>query len=277
MIIYVAGHRGFVGSHLVRRLQSEDHTVVTLDRDNPYHDGPIDLIVNCAAELTNEDRMFNSNIVLVDGLLSIVRARPNIRMIQIGSSSEYGRINTIRREDTVCIPSNVYEATKLAATALCQGYASRYDLDICVARPFSLYGPNDKPRKLIPTLYRSLIDHRQIDVYPGEHDWLYIDDFVDGLISLINAPREVTKGQIFNFGTGISSSNREVVEALEQAVGGKLNVVFKTDGRYHSHDVDNWVADASKARTILGWQPRYDLAVGIQAFVMTEWFKTDKG
>jgi UDP-glucuronate 4-epimerase len=277
MIILVTGHRGFVGSHLVRRLQSEDHTVVTIDRDNPYHDGPIDLIVNCAAELTDESKMFNSNVELVIGLLSIVRARPNIRMIQIGSSSEYGRINTIRKEDTVCIPSNVYEATKLAATALCQGYASRYDLDICIARPFSLYGPNDKPRKLIPTLYRSLIDHRQIDVYPAEHDWLYIDDFIDGLLSLINAPRETTKGQIFNFGTGVSSSNRQVVEAIELAVGGKLNVVFKTDGRYHNHDVDNWVADASKARTVLGWQPRYDLAVGIQAFVMTEWFKGDKG
>ncbi len=199
------------------------------------------------------------------------------RFIQIGSSSEYGRTDSVRREDSVCIPSNVYEATKLAATALCQGYAARYDLDISVARPFSLYGPGDKARKLIPALYRSYIEHKPIDLYPGAHDWLEVSDFVEALVLLLGAPTEVTKGQVFNFGTGVSSSNLAVVAALESALGSKFDVRYQTGARFHAHDVDNWVADATKARSVLGWAPKHDLQSGMHAYVMAEWFKEDRG
>lgn len=278
MTILVHGAHGFVGSHLVKRLRADGHSVTTIGRapyDIPWQ--TFDALINCAAELTDESAMWESNVSLTHDLLKLMHKGLCKRFVQIGSSSEYGRTVLPRAESTLCVPTNVYEATKLAATALCQGWAERYDLDICVSRPFSLYGTNDKPRKLIPTLYRSFIDHKTISLYPGSHDWLYIDDFVDALIRLLSAPRMVTKGQIFNFGTGVSSTNHEVVAALEEALGGKLSIASQTDGRFHAHDVDNWVADASKARTVLGWAPKHDLRSGIKEYVMAEWFKEDRG
>ncbi len=280
MTILVHGAFGFVGRHLVKRLKSDGHSVTALGR------GPwevkwqtYDAIVNCAAELTAEDDMWGSNTSLVHDMLNLVRQGLAKRFIQIGSSSEYGRIDSVRREDSVCQPSNIYEATKLAATSLCQGYAARYDLDICVARPFSLFGPGDKARKLIPSLYRSYIEHKPFSLFPGAHDWVYIDDFIDGLILLLNADRAQTKGQIFNFGTGISSSNLEVVSAMESALGGKLDIRYQTGARFHAHDVDNWVADSTKARTLLNWQPKHTLQSGMHEYVMAEWFgqQGDKG
>lgn len=275
----IIGHQGFVGSHLAAHLMSVGERVYCIGRSNlsvVRFPDQIDVIVNCAAELTDESRMFESNVALTHRVLELARELGARKVIHIGSSSEYGVTNEVRREDTLCVPSNIYEATKLAATALCQGYASRYDLDIVVARPFSLYGPRDKARKLIPTLYRSFVSHQAISVHPGSHDWLYVDDFVAGVVAVAQAPREMTKGQVFNFGTGVSSSNREIVEALEAAFGGKLNVTY-ADTRYHTHDVDNWVADATKARTQLNWQPKHDLRSGMQAYVLAEWFATDQG
>lgn len=278
--ILIIGDKGFVGSHLKARLSKaySDVNILTFYRDSLLKAldmtglPPIDAIVNCAAELTDETKMVESNVNLVARLLEFARAHKVPRFIQIGSSSEYGKTNEARREDLVCEPTNTYEATKLTATEMCLAYAKVRDMDVVVARPFSLYGPNDKPRKLIPTLYRSLLDHSAVSVHgDSTHDWLWIDDFIDGLILLLNAPRAQTQGQIFNFGTGVSSTNRQIVDGLEQALRSKLNVTYQT-ARYHAHDVDHWVADATKARTILGWAPKHDLAAGLQAYVMAEWF-----
>ncbi len=273
MTILLTGASGFVGRHLKKRLESKGHIVKCLGRfDSVLY--PIDAIINCAGELTAQDKMYESNTQLVQGFLSIMPGSPATKMIHVGSSSEYGVTNAPRREDSVCIPSNVYEATKLAATALCQGYAKAYDLDVVVARPFSLYGDGDKPRKLIPTLYRSYLDHTPINLFAGSHDFIWIDEFVDGLILLLNAPKAVTQGQIFNFGSGTSSTNDQVVAGLEKALGAKLDI-RRRPGRYHAHDVDNWVADVSKAKRLLGWSPKVSLNAGLKEYVMREWFAQD--
>lgn len=273
--ILLTGATGFVGGHLKKRLESDGHVIFSPARgqiESRYYD----VIINCAAELTDESKMYLANVDLVYYLFELARNHGVGKFIQIGSSSEYGLTDQPRVESAACMPSNIYEATKLAATNLCLGYASRYDLDICIARPFSVFGPGDKPRKLIPTLYRSYIDHLTVDLHPGSHDFIYVDDFVDGLMILLNASKDQTKGDIINFGTGISSSNNQVVAALESALGSSLCVNRKT-GRYHSYDVDNWVADITKARTKYGWQPKHTLQSGMKAYVMAEWFKGDRG
>lgn len=275
MTILLTGSQGFVGTHLFKRLINAGHQVICLGRDSKPAGKP-DVIINCAAELTDESKMDESNCILVGRLLEFARLNGVSKFIQIGSSSEYGSTNEARREDMVCLPISVYEQTKYLATEMCLVYSDIHDLDVCVARPFSLYGPGDKPRKLIPKLYQSHLDHKSIELYEGGHDWTYIDDFIYGLMILLNAPRELTKGDIINFGTGVSSTNHQTVAALESALGSGLDVRWQ-EGRYNKHDVDNWVADISKARTKYGWNPRFSLEGGMKAFVMTEWFKQDKG
>lgn len=279
--ILLTGSDGFVGSHLKKRLQQDGYKVICYHRRMLASEMlAYDITINCAAELTDHRKMYQSNVELTHYLLThavYLNQSKLLKFIQIGSSSEYGATNKMRSEDLVCSPSNIYEGTKLSASALCLGYAHQYDLDICVARPFSLFGPNDKPRKLIPALYRSFLSHEPITVHgEAEHDWLWIEDFIDGLAKLLDTNRTQTKGQIFNFGTGVSSTNRQVIAALEEALGSSLNVVYQAS-QYHAHDVDNWVADASKARTVLGWAPKHNLRSGIKEYVMAEWFKEDRG
>lgn len=280
MHILLLGSTGFVGKHLKARLEQLGHTVACGTRDNPFADGKreaaIDAIINCAGEVKRDVLMYDSNVWLVHSLLFGARRGNVKKFIHVGSSSEYGPTNAPRREDSACHPSNMYEATKLAGTNLCQGFAHQYDMDVVVARPFSLYGPQDADRKLVSRLYKSYVTHEQIDLYEGSHDWLFIDDFVEGLITLLNAPRELTKGDIVNFGSGFCSTNDEVVSAMERALGGGLNIARKP-GRFHDYDVQNWVADITKARTKYGWKPKWSLNAGIGEFVIREWFAVDKG
>lgn len=233
----------------------------------------MDAIINCAGELDHQHCMFDTNVALTNDLLKAF-GNTAIKFIQIGSSSETGPIEGPRSEKSFCRPSNLYEATKLAATNLCLGYVAQY-LDVCIARPFTVYGPQDKPRKMLPTLWRAFCDHSQFDCYPGGHDWLHVDDFVQGIIDLLDAPPAVTKGQLYHFGTGVSTSNEQIVHLFEAAAGA-LNVTYHGT-KLRPYDVMDWRADSIKARSMLCWSPKITIQEGITRLVMEQWFKEDQG
>lgn len=277
MKILLTGSTGFIGGHLKARLERDGHQVYCLSRNGPAPDWGLGIgaVINCAGELDDLKLMTGANITLTEGALDTARAI-GAKVIQIGSSAETGPIEGPRSEETFCRPSNLYEATKLAATNLCLGYAAQFDLDVCVARPFTIYGPNDKARKMLPTLWRAFCDHQTFHCYPGGHDWLHVDDFVSGIVALLDAPPAVTKGQIFHFGTGINTSNQQVTEMFGHAVGGGFSVVHHTE-KLRPYDVLDWRADSTKARALLGWEPQIPLGKGIHDLVMDRWFAEDKG
>lgn len=273
MKILLTGSTGFIGSHLKRRLEREGHDVHCYLKRHIGWPSDIKVVINCAAKLTLtdvkniwEENMWESNTQLVYHLLEFAR-RGEIKMIQIGSSSELGPVEGVRAETDFCRPSNLYEATKLAATNICLGYAGEFDVDVCVARPFTVYGPGDKSRKFLPTLHRALIQGTPFTCYPGGHDWTHVGDFVDGLMLLLYAPREITKGQIFHFGTGINTSNEEIVKLFEQAAGRLPKITYVTE-RFRPYDVSDWRADTTKTSQVLGWNALMDVATGVKHFVV---------
>lgn len=265
MNILVYGVNGFVGGHLKNRLLALGHSVNGGTRDYPLIpdllEEPLDAIINAAGEITYPHFMFASNVELVNKILKFARDAKVGKVIQIGSSSEYGTTTAPRREDTPCVATDLYSATKIAATALCQGFAKQHNLDVCVARPFSLYGPGDTPRKLIPRLIESVKGDRMI-VFDGNHDWLYIDDFCDGVIALLGTWRDKTQGDIVNFGTGISTTNREVANLIP---GTKAE--FYEDVQSDYLYSPNWVADAARARERYGWMAKTSLAEGLRKII----------
>lgn len=263
MRVLVLGATGFVGTHLCARLRADGHEVVGIGREECWV-GKSDAIVNCAGQLWDPVRMVDDNLACVADALDCAR-KWEARYIQVGSSSETGPVEGARSESTPCNPSNLYEATKLAATHLCLGYAQEFGLDAVVARPFSLYGPGDTLRKLLPTLARHWVAGTPITIHPGGHDWLHVDDFIEGLVLLLRAPVEATKGQVYHFGTGISTDNVEVASQFNWAVGGSLQTTYAA-AKLRPYDVMDWRSDSSKARAALGWTPKVTLREGITRF-----------
>lgn len=270
MKIVVLGAGGFVGKHLCERLIKDGHQVFGENRTfRSSSFAGAQVVVNCAGQLDNPSTMTADNLLYPLAILNfILDNNLDCRFIQIGSSAEIGRVEGDRFENTACNPSNLYEATKLAATNLCVGYAKQYDLDVVVARPFSLYGSADKPRKMLPTLYRCFKEGKQFVVYEGGHDWIYIDDFVEGIISLIAARKDMVKGEVFNFGTGICTSNQIFVGQFKHhpLVDGNIAVSGKKE-KYHPYDVTIWRANIDKARSKLGWSPKITVEQGIDRFI----------
>jgi nucleoside-diphosphate-sugar epimerase len=122
-----------------------------------------------------------------------------------------------------------YSATKLCAEHVCNAFAIKYNKSIRNIRPYSVYGEGEASFRFIPTVISKLHNGEEmmLDEY-ATHDWIYIEDFID---ALLNGYSEI--------GTGIKTTNIEIVRTLEDISGKKLK--YKPS-KLRSYDNKNWVA-----------------------------------
>jgi nucleoside-diphosphate-sugar epimerase len=184
------------------------------------------------------------------------------RVVQLGSFLEYGPRSTPARETDALEPVTPRGAAKAAATLWCRAFARERGLSAVVLRVFSAYGPWEGAGRLVATAVRAALEGRAIRLAPDAlRDYVLAEDVVAAC--LLAAGAELPPGEVVNVGSGCLSSNLEVVSAVEAACGRRLEV----EGGYPARpaDASACAADLHKARTLLGWQPRFSLGQGIQA------------
>lgn len=267
MKFFITGTTGFLGQSLKEHFAIK-HVIVEYIRGASLTDmlniNQPDVVIHCAGEIYNPDKMFSTNVGMVEEILEWVKRNQQCRMIQIGSSSEYGPVPHPTSETDIINPQNAYEATKGAATLLCQGYARHFDLQVLVARIYSGYGAYERQRRLFPTLYRAFFADEPMKLYAGVHDFIYIEDFVRGIELILN--KQWPKGEVVNFGSGKQSTNLEVLQAWERVTGRRAPVEYH-DHFYRAHDTKFWCCDTTYAKTEYGFQAEYSLEQGIEDMI----------
>jgi nucleoside-diphosphate-sugar epimerase len=267
MKIFITGTTGFLGMSLKEHFETA-HTVSEYARGTNITSALMvkqpDLIIHCAGEIYNADKMFATNVGIVEEILEWVKRNPAVRLIQIGSSAEYGPMHRATSEVDPINPVDVYQATKGAATLLCQGYARQFGLQTLVARIYSGYGPYERPHRLFPRLYRAFFHNEPMKLFGGVHDFIYIDDFVRGIDMLTQTPWPA--GEIVNFGSGRQYTNRAVLETWERVTGRTAPVEYE-DRLTKAYESDVWVCDTAYARMQYKFQTEYSLEDGIKDFI----------
>ena len=267
MKLLITGATGFIGKNLVE-LYRDRYDIISPSRKDDLskvleNERP-DKIINSAAEIYNADVMFDSNIILTLKCLEYLQKNPSAKMIQIGSSAEYGPLNHPSSENDKINPVDMYQATKGSATLLCQGYARFYKLDITIARPYSVYGIYEKPHRLFPRLYRNFFKNEELVLYEGVHDFIYIDDFLRGIDTMLENKLEL--GEIINFGSGIQYTNAQVLELWEKVTGIKPNVKYNNYfNKMYENDI--WCCDTGYAKKVINFSTQFDLESGIKHFI----------
>ena len=270
MNIVITGTTGFIGRSLADHFRSNWDTVIEWGRFSPapapllaYHKP--DVVINCAGEIYNANTMYETNIGIVHSWLEgIKNYNPATRFINIGSSAEYGPMPRASSEVDAINPVDVYQATKGAATLLCQGYARQFGLDTCVARIYSGYGVNERAHRLYPKLYEAFVNNVPMTLRDGYHDFIYIEDFVRGIELLLNSPWP--PGEIVNFGSGVQHSNLEVLELWRKITGQQGNVAYEP-GLSKAYESNIWRCDTSYAKMQYKFQTEYSLEAGIKDFI----------
>jgi nucleoside-diphosphate-sugar epimerase len=191
--------------------------------------------------------------------------------VNAGSSSEYGYRGERMHEDDRLEPNSVYAVAKAAQTHLCRLMAGTNGMAIVTFRLFSVYGPWEEPTRLIPTLIRRTRAGEPLDmVHPDTaRDFVYVDDALDALCDFDRVA--ASSGEVFNLGSGTQSTMRDVVTAVEEALGRTTEVRWEGMPA-RRWDTDRWQADVSKAREHFGWTARTVLRGGIAR--MAEWMET---
>jgi nucleoside-diphosphate-sugar epimerase len=270
MNIVITGTTGFIGRSLADHFKANWDTVIEWHRNDMFPPAFVnqhkpDVIINCAGEIYNANAMYETNVGIVHNWLEgIKQYSPSTRFINIGSSAEYGPMPRASSEVDPINPIDVYQATKGAATLLCQGYARQFGLDTCVARIYSGYGVHERPHRLYPKLYEAFFNNVPMTLRDGYHDFIYIEDFVRGIELLLNSPWP--KGEIVNFGSGVQHSNLEVLKTWERITGHKGAVNYE-DGLSKAYESKVWICDPTYAKMQYKFFTHYTLEDGIRDFI----------
>jgi len=274
MRILITGYTGFIGKSLLKRFEGEDIKVIGREwkSDSTLKNQIIkfnpEYIIHCAAEIKNAYNTFEANVLMLNWLLETTSNINYKAFINIGSSSEYGHTTVPMTERELLKPRTMYEATKGAGTLLCQGFAREFDKPIATVRPFSVYGEHEPLARLIPTLFRNFKTNTISNISLGVHDFIYIDDFLDGLLSVMFAEREIIKGDIIHLGSGIQHTNLEVYNIIKKIFNSTLEPIF-IENIFNKYDTLNWVADLTYAKSRYKFNPKYTLETGLQQLYET--------
>ncbi|MDT8287660.1 MAG: NAD(P)-dependent oxidoreductase [Elusimicrobiales bacterium] len=168
------------------------------------------------------------------------------------------------KETAPIAPWNLYASTKTAFDGILKTYAASGAMKAMTIRLFSPYGPNDNPDKVIPYLVSSLLrgDTVKLAGPLQKLSFIYVDDIADAYLKAAGKAGSLRKHETVNIGGGKSHDVLEVIRTLEAVSGGKLAFTLPP-GKARGPKPPVF-ADLRKARSLLGWRPRYDIRRGLK-------------
>ncbi|HXL24228.1 MAG TPA: GDP-mannose 4,6-dehydratase [Chthoniobacterales bacterium] len=315
MKILVTGGAGFIGSHLVEKLLADGHDVAILDDFNDFYDPKMkrdnisavekkiavydidlrdgdkvaglfgkekfDVVAHLAARagvrpsIQQPQLYYDTNVAGTLRLLEAARTNEVERFIFASSSSVYGAAKKVpfSEEERLTQTLSPYAATKIGGEFLCSTYSHLYKLRIVALRYFTVYGARQRPDLAIHHFTRKIHAGEPIDQFGDgttRRDYTYIDDIIHGTMAALKY--EGAMFDVFNLGESDTIQLKDLIAAIEKALGkkAKINRLPEQPG-----DMPLTCADISKARKLLGYNPKTKFQDGLPRFV--DWFLKSRG
>lgn len=308
--ILVTGGCGFIGSHIVDRLVKEGALVVVLDNlcsgklDNIIQHGNkikflqkdlrdekaldealtgIEFISHQAALRSvpkSMERPLEYHDVNVTSTLKLfLKAKEKgVKRIALASSSSlYGeRFNFPEIETDYPKPISPYAATKLIDEHYAYLFSKQFSLGVVCLRYFNVYGPrqslDDEYAVVIPKFITCLLNNQSPPIYGDgeqERDFTYVENVVEANISALLNPG--VEGEMFNIGNGAPNSVNELLKILNKIMNKNITAEYLPP---RPGDVRKTHADISKAKGLLGWEPKISFEEGLKK--TTQWFRENE-
>ena len=299
--VYVAGHRGLVGSAVVRSLgrQGFENLIVRSRQDldlteqsavRKFFDGMRPQAVIMAAARVGGIHANNShpagflrdNLLVQDNVIDAAHRYGVEKLVFLGSSCIYPKMapQPIKEDYLLTGPleptNEWYAIAKIAGIKMCQAYRREYGFNAISLMPTNLYGPGDnfdlQSSHVLPALIRKIHDakawgDKSVEIWgtgSPRREFLHVDDLADAVVYLL---RNYDGEPIVNIGWGEDVTIRELAQMVMSAIGYTGELVFdptKPDGTPRK------LLDVSRLHG-LGWRPRISLKEGIAATYT--WFK----
>lgn len=300
--IYVAGHRGMVGSAIVRKLQAEGYTNLVLRSSSE-----LDLRNQAAVEKFFEDEkpeyvflaaakvggIMANNTYRADFLYENLMIESNVihqsylhkvkKLLFLGSSCIYPKMAPQPLKEEYLLSGYLeetnepYAIAKIAGIKLCENYRRQYGCDFISAMPTNLYGPNDnydlKNSHVIPALIRKFYNAKkngltQVEVWGSGkplREFLHADDLADACLFLM---KNYSGEQFVNVGSGTDQSIAAIAQLIKRIIAYDGSIYFDTS---KPDGTPRKLMDVSKL-TAMGWKPSITLEQGLAEVIATKSF-----
>ena len=190
---------------------------------------------------------------------AVVRSRVG-RFVFSSSSSVYGQAATFpTREETVPQPMSPYGVSKAAAEQLVRAYESQFELDACILRYFTVFGPRQRSDMAFHKWIKAILSGQEIVMYGDGttvRDFTYVEDVVGATMSAVTLPA----GTTCNVAGGSPAALQEVIGVLEE-LAGTVKVRYEDMQR---GDPRQTGGDTSLLRELTGWKPEWSLRQGLE-------------
>lgn len=310
MRILVTGGAGFIGSHLCDKYAKEGHTVLCLDnfmsgdlrnirhlldyRNFKLVKGDIrdfgllekvmldiDVVFHLAAQI-HVDRSYiepkltyDVNVMGTQNILEVARIHDAKRIIYASTSEVYGSALQVPIDENHPLNApHPYGASKIAADRMCYAYMHTYGMNISTLRFFNIFGPRQRDfgyGGVISIFTRRVLSGTPPIIYGDgtqTRDYTYIEDAIRAYDLVLNYTKPIT-GPI-NFGTGKEVTILDLASKIIDLCGKKGDIkpvhVVPRIG-----EVERLIADATKTKTLLGWEPKFSLEEGLNRFI--QWYR----
>ncbi len=308
MSILVTGGAGFIGSHLVDALLARGESVTCLDNFDEFYDpaakrrnieqaqaneryrlvegdirdfglvkqvltdGGITRVVHLAAKAGVQPSLqdpLGYQDVNVTGTVTVLEAARQAGVEQFifgASSSVYGgNPNVPFSEDAELIGQiSPYAASKRACELYCCTYQHLYGTPTTCLRFFTVHGPRQRPDLAIHLFTHRILAGETITIFGDQsRDCTYVSDIIDGVLAAIDRPFDF---EIINLGDSRPVTVRQMIAAIEEATGREA---ITEQGEARPGDPTTTYADISKAKRLLGYEPKVSLEEGVRLFA--EW------
>ena len=304
----VTGGAGFIGSHLTEELLRRGERVRVVDsfitghRKNLAHLQGVECVEGDLADLAVAAKAVHgvdyvlhqaaipsvprsvadpitSNRANIDATVSVLVAARDAgvkRVVYAGSSSAYGNTPTLpKREDMPTNPLSPYALQKLVGEQYMRLFTELYGLETVTIRYFNVFGPRQDPSSpysgVISLFARFLLENKAPTIYgDGEQtrDFTYVANVVDGVLRAATA--KAVSGQVLNVATGTRISLNRLLAVVRELTGSTVdaNYAAPRDG-----DVKDSLADITRARTLLGYEPIVSFEDGLRRTV--DWYRAE--
>jgi UDP-glucose 4-epimerase len=299
----VTGGAGFIGSHLVEGLLARGCQVRVFDDFSTGNranlaavQGRVEVVTSSVTDpaavlagVRGQDVIFQlaalpsvaksveypvpTHEICATGTLHVLDAARQAgirRVVYAASSSAYGnQPGAIRTEEDALAPLSPYAAAKLAGEHYCTCFTATYGLETVRLRFFNVFGPRQDPSSPysgVIALFATAMAERRTPRIDGDglqsRDFVYVENVVQALIKAATAPAAV--GQVYNIGTGFSTTVLDLVQHLNQVLGTSIQ---PRHGPPRPGDVRHSQADISRARRDLGYEPTISFGEGLRRTV----------
>jgi len=310
MKILITGGAGFIGSHLCDKYVKEGHTVLCLDnfmsgnlvnikhlldyRNFKLIKGDVrdfdllekimrgvDVVFHLAAQI-HVDRSYiepkltyEVNVMGTQNILEVARLYDAKKVIYASTSEVYGSAQyaPIDEKHPLNAP-HPYGASKIAADRMCYAYIHTYGLNVSIMRLFNVFGPRQRDVSyggVISIFTRRVLSNIPPIIYGDgrqTRDYTYIEDAVKAYDLVLKHNEPLTEP--VNFGNGKEISIIDLANTIIELCG-KRGMIKPVHVEPRIGEVKKLIADATKARNLLGWEPEYDFLDGLKAFV--DWYR----